>query len=309
MKHAQPEPDVVSAARRGMRSTAITIVANTLLAGIKIVSGLAGHSYALIADGVESLLDIVGSLVVWGGLRIASQPPNARFPYGYGKAEPLAGLVVATALLATAAGIAVQSIREIRTPHHAPAPFTLVVLVGVVVTKEILFRRMTRTGDEIGSRAVKNDAWHQRSDSLTSAAAFLGISLSLVAGPGWEAADDWAALFASGIIAFNGSRLLAGTWHDILDAAPDPEVVRRIRSAADAVPGVDAIDKCRVRRSGLGLFVDIHVVVDGDLPVRTGHAIAHRVKDLLKASDLQVLDAVVHVEPRADRPPPPPPEP
>ena len=182
------------------------------------------------------------------------------------------------------------------------------MLLGVVVTKEILFRRMARTGDEIGSRAVKNDAWHQRSDSLTSAAAFLGISVSLVAGPGWESADDWAALFATGVIAFNGSRLLVGTWHDILDAAPGPEVVHRIRSTAGTVSGVDAIDKCRVRRSGLGLFVDIHVVVDGDLPVRAGHAIAHRVKDLLKASDLQVLDAVVHVEPRADKPPPPPPE-
>lgn len=290
----------ILAAARGERATLLGIVASTVLAAIKVFAGILGHSYALIADGVESLLDIISSMVVLGGLRLAAQPADEQYPWGYGKAEPLAGLAVASALLAAAAGIAFQSVREILTPHHAPAPFTLGVLIAVVVTKEIMFRALSRTGAAIGSRAMQTDAWHHRSDSLTSIAAFLGISIALYKGEGFESADDWAALFAAGVIAFNGIRLFRSAWSDILDAAPEPELVDAIRSLALAVPGVIAIDKCRVRRSGLGCFVDIHVVVSGDLTVMTGHRIAHDVKDALLVSDHAVLDVTVHIEPDED---------
>lgn len=291
---------LAKATGRGIRATRAGIVASAALAVVKILSGVLGNSYALIADGIESMLDIMSSMIVWGSLKIAAQPANERFPYGYGKAEPLGALAVATALLGAAVGITIQSAREIHTPHHAPEPFTLVVLVCVVVSKEIMFRVLYRIGQSIGSRALQTDAWHHRSDSLTSIAAFIGISIALLAGKGFESADDWAALFAAGVIAFNGSRLFRSAWREILDVSPPEETVERVREVAGKVESVAKIDKCKVRRSGLSLFVDIHVVVDGGLPVRTGHDIAHRVKDALMASGLGVLDAAVHIEPDDD---------
>ncbi len=288
---------LAASAARGVRATLVAVVVSALLAAIKILAGIMGYSYALIADGVESMLDIMSALVVLGSLRIAVTPPNERYPYGYGKAEPLGAIVVASGLLIAATGIAIQSVREIRTPHHMPAAWTLIVLVAVVATKEILFRYLTRTGNEIESQVVRTDAWHHRSDALTSAAAFTGISIALIGGQGYEAADDWAALFACAVIARNGYRLLRGALRDVMDAAPAPAVEDRIREIAARVPGVDEVDKCLVRRSGLGYFVDIHIEVDGRVPVRDGHEIAHRVKNALMVSELTILDANVHVEP------------
>jgi cation diffusion facilitator family transporter len=288
---------LVDAAGRGSRATAWGIIASIVLAAVKIVGGILGNSYALIADGVESMLDIMSSLVVLGSLRISTQPPNEQFPYGFGKAEPLSALLVATALLAAAIGIAVQSIREILTPHHAPAAFTLVILVGVVITKEVMYRLLFRTGEAIGSKAMQTDAWHHRSDSLTSIAAFVGISIALFAGEGYESADDWAALVAAAVIAFNGSRLFKSAWREVLDAAPPLEVTDNVRTVAEGVEGVIEIEKCRVRKSGLGMFVDIHVVVDGAMSVRRGHDLSHHVKDRLIQDVAGIQDVLVHIEP------------
>lgn len=286
-----------NAAAQGIRATLLRIVASTVLAIVKVVSGFLGNSYALIADGIESMLDIISSMVVLGGLQLASQPADERHPYGYGKAESLSALAVATTLFGAAIAIAIQSIREILVPHHLPEPFTLAVLVVVVVSKEFMFRKLFQTGETIRSGAMKSDAWHHRSDALTSIAAFIGIGIALLGGPGFEAADDWAALFASGVIAFNGTRLFHSAWREILDVSPPKEVIDRVREIAGSLEGVRAIDKCLVRRSGLILFVDIHVVVDGNLSVRVGHDIAHRVKDALLAADLGILDASIHIEP------------
>jgi cation diffusion facilitator family transporter len=289
--------DAAVQASRGMRAALMAMAVSGVLGGVKVIAGVAGHSYALIADGVESLLDIVSSIAVWGSLKVAAADPNQRFPYGYGKAEPLAGLVIAAGLVVVAGVLAVQSVHEIRKPHQAPEPFTLIVLVVVVAVKELLFRWLVRTGREIESRAMESDAWHHRSDALTSIAAFIGISIALWGGKGYESADDWAALAACGLIAFNGVRLFRGALREILDAAPPSETLDRIRAVAAAVPGVSGIDDCRARKSGLGWLVDIHVEVDGDMPVREGHRIAHEVKDALLASEASVLDALVHIEP------------
>jgi cation diffusion facilitator family transporter len=282
---------------RGLRAALLAMAVSAVLGAVKVIAGVAGHSYALIADGVESLLDIVSSMAVWGSLKIAATDPNHRFPYGYGKAEPLAGLTIAAGLIIVACILAVQSIHEIRNPHGMPAPFTLIVLVVVVAIKELLFRWLVRTGREIESRAIETDAWHHRSDALTSIAAFAGISIALWAGPGYESADDWAALFACGIIAYNGYRLFRSALGDVLDAAPNDQTLQRIRAVASSVAGVAAIDDCRARKSGLGWLVDIHVEVDGAIPVREGHRIAHDVKDALLAGHIGVLDALVHIEP------------
>ena len=184
------------------------MIVNLVFAAAKILGGLIGNAYVLIADGIESALDVAGSLIIWGGLKLAARPPDETHPYGHGKAEPIAAVVVAFGVLAAALGLAIESIREIRTPHHGPAPFTLGILIVVIVVKEILFRYVNRVGHNVESTAVQTDAWHHRSDALTSAAAFIGITAALVGGRGWESADDWAALFACCVIAANGVRLL-----------------------------------------------------------------------------------------------------
>jgi len=291
------QPKLQKSAVAGIRASLAAVVVSLALGAMKIITGVAGHSYALIADGIESMLDVASGLVVAGSLKIAAQPPDEKYPFGYGKVEPAAALVIASGLLVAAIVIAIQSVREILTPHRAPAPYTLIVLVLVVATKEVLYRFLFRTGELIDSHALRTDAWHHRSDSLTSLAAFVGISIALVGGKGYEPADDWAALFAAGVIAFNGVRLFRKTWREIMDAALPDEVVDNIREISRRVDGVAGIDMCRVRKSGLGLWVDIHVEVPGDRTVREGHEVAHRVKDALAASKYHVMDAVVHVEP------------
>jgi len=270
---------------------------NAALAVVKILAGTFGNSYALIADGIESTADIVTSLIVWSGLRVAARAPDAKHPYGYGKAESLAGVVAALALLAAAVMIGVQSVREILMPHHLPHWSTLVVLVGVVAIKELLARWVGRVGEALDSTALKGDAWHHRADALTSLAAFVGISIALVGGKGYEPADDYAALIACGIIAYSGLRLLKLAVREVLDAAPAGEVEQNVRAVALAVAGVLAVEKCRIRKSGLVYFVDIHVEVDGDASVRAGHAIAGHVRSALRASPHRIADVLVHIEP------------
>ncbi|MEA3210344.1 MAG: hypothetical protein QOE70_3401 [Chthoniobacter sp.] len=281
----------------GAQLALLGVVVNAVLAVIKIVAGIAGNCYVLIADGIESTLDIFGSLVIWFGLKVAAAPPDDEHPYGHGKAEPVAAIVVSLIVIAAACGLAAQSIREIVTPHHAPAPFTLVVLVLVVIVKETLFRKVIDTGDHIGSSAMKTDAWHHRSDAITSIAAFIGISIALIGGPGWEPADDWAALFACGLIGFNGWRLFVPALLEAMDTAPSKDFTDDVGRLAAGVPGVARIEKCRIRKMGLEYYVDLHVGVSAGLTVREGHRIGHDVKDAIRAAQPAVADVLVHIEP------------
>lgn len=281
----------------GARIALFGMIVNLIFAAAKILGGLFGNAYVLIADGMESALDIAGSLVIWGGLKFAARPPDKTHPYGHGKAEPIAAVVVAFGVLAAALGLTIESIREIRTPHRGPAPFTLGILIVVIVVKEILFRYVNRIGRNVESMAVQTDAWHHRSDALTSAAAFLGISLALVGGKGWESADDWAALFACTVIASNGIRLLRPALFEIMDTAPRGEIVDRVRDGARAVPGVLEIERPLIRKMGLSFYVDLHVKVNGGISVREGHHIAHTVKRAIQDSDRRIADVLVHIEP------------
>jgi cation diffusion facilitator family transporter len=279
----------------GSRLALAGMLANVVLAIIKILAGIIGHTYALIADGVESLLDIFGSLVVWFGLRVAAEPPDDEHPYGHGKAEAVAATVVALTVIAAAFGLAFQSIREIRTPHQMPAQWTLFVLLGVVVVKEGLFRWVGRAGNEIGSSAVKADAWHHRSDAITSALAFVGILVALTFHA--PSADDWAALAASGIVAWNGFNLLQPALREMMDTAPPKVLEQEIRDLATTVDGVRALDQCRIRKMGLEFYVDLHVGVDPALSVREGHRIAHAVRKAIREANPRVADVLVHIEP------------
>jgi len=274
------------------------IVLNAVLALIKLAGGVFGHTYALVADAAESLLDILSSALVWAGFQVASRPPDEDHPYGHGKAEPLTALAVALFIFAMAGWIGWHAVQEIRTPHLAPAWWTLLVLAGVVVAKLWFSRRMQAAGQQVGSTALGVEAMHHWSDAMTSGAAFVGICVALWGGPGWETADDWAALFACGIIAFNGAGMTMKALGDIMDTAVPREFEDEVRAIASGVPGVRALHKLRVRKSGLSHLVDIQVRVDGDLSVRTGHEIAHAVKDALLASVPHAIsDVIVHIEP------------
>ena len=270
---------------------------NVALAAAKFVAGVMGHSYALIADAIESLSDVVTSIVLLIGLRYAMRPPDENHPYGHGKAEPLAATVVSMALFGAAVVIAIESIHEIQTPHRAPHAFTLVVLALVVVIKEGLFRYVTGVGQSLGSTALAADAGHHRADAITSAVAFLGISIAVIGGAGWETADDWAALAASCIIMFNAYRLLRPAVMELTDSTPDLKLRHSVMDVARRVPGVRALDKCYVRKMGFDYYVDLHVIVDREMPVWQGHEIAHCVKDALRTAHPQIADVLVHVEP------------
>lgn len=288
-------------AARAVQFSLLSVTVNTLLALGKGLAGVMGNSQALVADAVESLLDVFSGLVVLYGLRVAARPADANHPYGHGKAEPLSGAFVALALIGGAAMVAAASAEQLTRPQVSPEPYTLVVLVGVILLKEGLFRLIARRGDKLQSTALIGDAWHHRSDALTSAAAFVGIGVALVGGDSFAAADDWAALFACVIIAFNGLRLLRPALHELMDRAPDGAILEHVRRVAEEVPGVDSVETCVMRKTGFELLVDLHVEVDGNMPVREGHRIAHEVKDAIKQAMPQVLDVLVHVEPSPDR--------
>ena len=287
--------------RLGIRTAQVGLLVNTVLAAVKILAGVFGRSYALIADGVESIADIFSSLIVWGGLRIASRSADDDYPFGYGKAEAIAAAAVALLLLAAAIGIAIESVREIVTPHHTPRPFTLVVLVAAVLVKEVMFRRVVRVGSDVGSTAVRADAFHHRSDAITSAAAFVGISIALIGGPGWESADDWAALAAATIIVYNGIGVLRPAIHDLMDRAPGEEILARVGAAARAVSGVCAIEKLKVRKAGLGYYVDLHVQAEPALPLRDAHILSGMVKSAIRRAVPEVEGALIHMEPYEKR--------
>lgn len=281
----------------GARFALFGLIANVVLAAAKILAGVIGHAYVLIADGIESALDVGGSIVIWGGLTVAARPPDQTHPYGHGKAEPIAAVIVSVGVLAAAVVLAIESVREIFLPHHAPAPWTLAVLVVTVIIKETLYRYTIRFGQKVDSTAVKTDAWHHRMDALTSIAAFIGISVALIGGEKWQSADDWAALVACALIAANGIRLARPAFYEIMDTAPGGKIVRSIRAIASSVSGVLEVEKCRARKMGLDYYVDLHVGVDGNISVHKGHEIAHRVKSAIQQSDSRIADVLVHVEP------------
>lgn len=273
------------------------MLVNALLVLVKLIAGIVGHANALVADAVESSADIFSSLIVWMGLSIAIRPADEDHPYGHGKAEPLAAAVVSLMLLGAAVGISIMAVREILRPHHLPSPFTLFVAAGVILIKEALYQRVARVGREVGSAAVTADAWHHRADAVSSLAAFVGISIALWGGPGWEAADDWAALVAAMLVAVNGVRTLQPAVAGLMDKAPDRSVKDRAVDAALKVNGVQHIERLHVRGSGLGFYIDLHAQADPTMSLEEAHEIAARVKYAILEALPNVVSVMVHMEP------------
>ena len=281
----------------GIKAVQHGIGLNLLLAVVKVVAGVLGNSYALIADAIESGSDVLSSILVWIGLRTAARPPDENHPYGHGKAEPVVAILVSLMLMAASILIAVESITHITTPHETPAAWTLAVIAAIVIGKEMIFRYVMRTANDINSTAIKGEAQHHRADAITSVAAFVGITIALIGGKGYESADDWAALLAALFIAYNAWNIFRPAFSELMDEAVDGKIVSEIRAISQAVEGVSAIDKCFVRKMGFEYFVDIHVVVNGEMSVREGHDIAHRVKNAILESKPEVYDVLTHVEP------------
>lgn len=287
--------------QRSVRASIIGLATNAVLAVVKFTAGVLGNSYALIADAIESFADIASSIIVWRGVVVAARPADENHPYGHGRAETLATAVVSVMLIGAAILILTQSIREVLTPHHAPKAFTLYVLLGVVFIKEGLFRVVGRVGDEVESSAVKADAWHHRSDAITSAAAALGISVALIGGEEYKSADDLAAIFAAFIIGWNGYRLLRPAVGELMDEVPDGALIGAARETALAVPGVKGVEKCLARKMGYGYLLDMHVEVDAQLTVAAAHELSHRVKDVIRAREPRINDVTIHIEPHHER--------
>lgn len=279
------------------RLAQLGLVINAGLAVIKLMAGLLGNSYALVADAVESSTDMVGSLVVWSGLRIASRAPDDQYPFGYGRAEALAAATVSTIMLGAAMGIAIEAIAEIRTPHDAPAWWTLLVLAMVIVVKELLAKRVMAISMASGSVVVAADAWHHRADAISSGAAFIGITVALIGGPGWEPADDWAALVAAGVILLNGGVLLRTALRDLMDRAPAPAISVTVSEAALTTPGVLAIEKLKIRKSGTAFYVDIHVQADPALSLHEAHILSGMVKTAIRQRVPAAMGVLIHMEP------------
>jgi cation diffusion facilitator family transporter len=282
---------------RSLRITFLGMITNAVLTTGKLAAGLIGHSHALVADAVESLSDVVSSLVVWRGVLVAAEPADAEHPYGHGKAEPLSSAVVATMLLVAALWISVEAIRDILRPIRGPAPFTLVVLLAVILIKEVLFRFVRSEGDSIDSSLIRTDAWHHRSDAITSAFAFLGISIALIGGPRYAVADNYAAILAAIVIAWNGWHLLRPAMDELMDTSPPRDLREQIETLAAETPQVRRVEKCLVRKMGYQYFVDMHIEVDPTMTVSHAHSIAHDVKDRVREKLPSVADVLVHVEP------------
>ena len=232
-----------------------------------------------------------------GGFRFQLQPPDTDHPYGHGKAEPLAASFVSLTLLAAAIGIAIQAVREILIPHHAPKAFTIWVLLIIVIIKESWFRFVFKVGNEVTSTAIRTDAYHHRSDAITSAAAAIGITIALVGGKGYEVADDYAAIFASAIIAWNGIRLLRPAIDELMDASPREAVQSEITEVALSCAGVLAVEKVLARKAGLSYWVDMHIEVDKNLTVESAHTLSHVVKDTIREKIPQIAEVLIHIEP------------
>lgn len=287
----------MSTEQTAIRTSLFSIFGNTLLALIKGISGILGNSFALVADAIESTTDIFSSLVVFLGFKYANKPPDENHPYGHGKIEPLVTFVVVGFLIFSAVVIAYESINNINTPHNLPESWTLLVLGAIIIWKELSYQFVLRKSKQINSSSLKADAWHHRSDAITSISAFIGITVALILGKGYETADDWAALLASAFILYNSYLIFRPAFGEVMDEHTHDEVIKEIRAIAKTVDGIDNTEKCMVRKSGLTYHIELHAIVNEDLTVKQGHDLSHILKDKLKEKMSQLGNVVIHIEP------------
>lgn len=283
--------------QKAIKATYFSIFGNAALALIKWLAGYFGNSYALIADAIESTSDIFASFLVLFGIKYSSRPADENHPYGHGRAEPLITFLVVGFLITSATIIAYESIVNIQTPHDLPKPWTLIVLGGIIIWKEVSFRLVMKRSKETKSSSLAADAWHHRSDAITSVAAFIGISIALFFGKGYESADDWAALFASGFILFNCYKIFRPALGEIMDENLYEDLTLEIRKASVKVEGIIDTEKCFIRKAGMNYHLELHAIVDGDISVKEGHLLAHNLEDYLRIEIPELGHILIHIEP------------
>lgn len=282
---------------KAIQATYLSIIGNFMLAVAKGITGVFGNSYALVADAIESLTDVFSSALVLFGIKYSTRPADSNHPYGHGRAESLVTFIVVGFLLISATVIAYQSIINIQTPHEIPEKYTLIVLAVIIIIKEIFYRIISKKGKETNSSSLKADAWHHRSDAITSLMAFIGISIAIFMGPGYETADDWAALIASLFIVYNAYLIFRPALGEILDEHVYDDLVEQIRIISESVDGVEGTEKCFVRKTGMTYLVDLHLLVNGNLSVTQGHEISHATKDTLMEQLPELANVLIHIEP------------
>jgi cation diffusion facilitator family transporter len=287
----------MSQEQTAIKTTYFSLASNLALAIIKAIAGIFGNSFALIADAIESTTDTLASFLVLFGLKYANKPADKNHPYGHGKAEPLITFMVVGFLFISATVIAYESIRNITTPHESPKLWTLIVLAAIIIWKEISFRIVIKKSKETNSSSLKADAWHHRSDAITSVAAFLGISIALYFGKGFETADDWAALFAAGFIIYNGYLIFRPALGEIMDEQLYDDLIEEIRRVSLMVDGIIGTEKCFIRKAGMKFHVDLHAIVDAEISVKHGHDLSHQLKDKLRLEIPNLEHILIHIEP------------
>ncbi|MCF2447728.1 cation diffusion facilitator family transporter [Dyadobacter sp. CY345] len=283
--------------QKAIKATYFSIIGNTCLAIIKGLAGYFGNSYALIADAIESTSDIFSSFLVLFGIKYSNRPADANHPYGHGRAEPLITFLVVGFLITSATVIAYESVENIRTPHGLPKPYTLIILAAIIIWKEISYRLVMQRSRETNSSSLKADAWHHRSDAITSVAAFIGITIALVMGDGYESADDWAALFASGFILYNSYLIFRPALSEIMDENLYDDMIEQIRKVSASVDGIVGTEKCFIRKSGMRYHVDLHALVSASISVREGHYLSHKLQDTLREEIPELGNVLIHIEP------------
>ena len=287
----------MSSEQTAIKATYFSIIGNTCLAIIKGLAGFFGNSYALIADAIESTTDIFASFLVLFGIKYSNRPADKNHPYGHGRAEPLITFLVVGFLITSATVIAYESIINIRTPHQLPKTWTLIILGAIIIWKEYSFRLVMKRSVQTNSSSLRADAWHHRSDAITSVAAFIGISIALILGNGYEAADDWAALFASGFILYNSYLILRPALGEIMDEHLYDDLIAQIRVVSLQVDGIIDTEKCFIRKAGMQYHVDLHATVESNITVKEGHDLAHKLKDTLREKIPELGHVLIHVEP------------
>lgn len=283
--------------RKAIKTIYFSIIGNIALSIIKWITGYFGNSYALIADAIESTTDIFSSSLVLFGIKYSSKPADKNHPYGHGRIETLITFLVVVFLITSASIIAHDSIINIGTPHDVPEPYTLFILGFIILWKEISYRFVIEKSLATKSSSLKADAWHHRSDAITSLAAFIGISISLFLGKGYESADDWAALLAAGFIYYNSYLIFRPALGEIMDEQQYESLLNQIKILSKTVDGVINIEKCLARKTGMKFYIDLHLTVDAEISVKKGHAIAHNLKDKIKKEMPEIADILIHIEP------------
>ena len=279
------------------RAALLGLGVNLALGIAKLVGGLVGSSFALIADAVNSLGDVVTTVVVLLALRVAQRPADAEHPYGHTRAEGIAASNVAVLIIISAMVVGWEAIQRLSHPHAVPPMWTLWLAGANIVIKEGLYRYKIKVGKRTGSGAMIANAWDHRSDALCALAVLLGLLAIRLGGPRFIWADEAASLVVMGAIIWSGVQLFRTSASDLMDVQADPELVERIRAAARQVKDVRDVETLWVRKSGLEFFADIHIEVDQHFTVAAGHRIGHEVKDRLLRDFPRLRDVLVHLEP------------